>query len=158
MYAYHTQLLVFHVGLLLDYRLQHSLVPKQSTHLSIPQAKRHLTPMANLKGARRPIPFAETSATIPDAIVAIPIAHVAIRNVSASKCEGNPRLWCSVTIHDSNAVASRVPPAPTWNVKPSRVEQIRVQTIQGHVNSNISMFNVHTYLHQSEYLTSMYLS
>lgn len=78
--------------------------------------------MANLKGARRPLRRTDSSAKMPDEIVAIPIAHVAIRKVSASKCDGNPRLWCSVTIHDSNAVASRVAPTPAWNVQQSRIE------------------------------------
>lgn len=89
---------------------------------SILQAKRHLTPMANLKGAKRPFLRSAASANTPDDIAAIPDAHVAIRKVSPRKCDGNPRLWCSVTIHVSNAVASRVTPTPAWNIKKRKVE------------------------------------
>lgn len=71
-----------------------------------------LTPIATLNGPKMPVRFTAASATKPEAIVAIPIPHVDIRNVSASECDGYPRLWCSVTIHDSNAVARRVAPAP----------------------------------------------
>ena len=69
--------------------------------------------MARLKGPRRPIPLTEASAANPDAMVASPIPHVAMRKVSASRWDGYPWLWCSVTIQDSNAVASSVAEAPT---------------------------------------------
>lgn len=72
----------------------------------------NLTPMARLKGAKRPISLTATSAIKPDATVAMPIPHVAMRKVSARRWEGYSRPWCSVTIQDSNAVARRVAPAP----------------------------------------------
>lgn len=71
--------------------------------------------MATLKGPRRPIPIdrTEASAKKPDAIVANPIPHVAMRNVSASRYDGYPLLRCSVIIQDSKAVARNMAPAPT---------------------------------------------
>lgn len=78
-----------------------------------PSAKQQsLTPMARLKGARRPIPLTEASPRKPDAMAASPVPQVAMRKVSARKWDGYPRLWCSVTIQDSNAVTSTVELAP----------------------------------------------
>ena len=82
------------------------------TTLSNDELPKDLTPMATLKGAKMFIPFTEASATKPEAIVANPMPHVAMRKVSASRCDGYFRLWCSVTIQDSNAVARSVAPAP----------------------------------------------
>ena len=91
------------------------VMPAHATTLSNHELPKDLTPMATLKGAKMSIPFirfTEASATKPEAMVANPIPHVAMRKVSASKCDGYFRLWCSVTIQDSNAVARRVAPAP----------------------------------------------
>lgn len=99
-------------------------MPAHVTTLSKHELRKDLTPMATLKGAKMSIPFTEASATKPEAMVANPIPQVAMRKVSASRCDGYLWLWCSVTIQDSNAVARRVAPAPDHKA-PTNIQKNR---------------------------------